>query len=242
MSKEEYKKHVPIDHSEDLPMKYIQNAAKGILPDTFDHDHIKKELAKIQNNPSLVASYITALRATFKVTEQIKVINAMERLNTAVAGGMRSQIEMKKLEHEYKLALNDLETVDDDLTIQKLEKEDKQLDYKISIAQKKQTIENLKKPPEQPETKAEERAKKLKDQAERQKHDIEKDILEKKKTIVTWQRIDEEKEQAKEAALQVLLKKFVVSSVENLPPEGLRGLAKQYESIEDLFENMKAEG
>ncbi len=113
---------------------------------------------------------------------------------------------------------------------------------KLKLARIDAELAELNKPPEPPQTKAEERAKKLKEQAERQKYEIEKDIMEKKKTIVTWQRSDEEKEQAKEAALQVLLKKFAVSSVENLPPEGLRDLAKQYESIEDLFENMKAGG
>jgi len=115
-------------------------------------------------------------------------------------------------------------------------------DIALKLARIDAELAELNKPPKQPKTKAEEHTEKLKEQAERQKYDIEREVLEKKKTIVTWQRIDEEKEQAKKNALHVLLKKFNVSSVENLPPEGLRELAKQYESIEDLFENMKAEG
>jgi len=242
---EKFDKHVPVDHSGTMPAVYFDQAAAGQVPATFDQNFIKRELVRIQGNSSLVTTYISAVRAKFKLAKQQNVITAMTELNKAVASGMKSQIEMKRLEREYLDAVDDLETVKDDLEIKKLKKEDEKLDYQIKIAEKKKKIAEINEPAAPYKTKVEEmaekRAEELEEEEAKEQHKLDKDMLKQRSKINRILRIDEEKEQKIDDLTDDYLKKYNVKRVTQLPPEVIEELEEKIEDIEDRWDQAKAE-
>jgi len=125
----------------------------------------------------------------------------------------------------------------DNFTLEKKEIE-------LRLAEIDAKVAALKKPPEEPpkpKSKAEENAEKLREQEERHAYEVEKEILEKKKEVLKWRRVDEEKELEKQEVLKDILKKYEVDSLDELPPKGLKELARKYEDLEGVFEKMKAD-
>jgi len=243
MTEKKFDKHIPFDHSADLPAVYFDQAAAGQLPVTFDHSFIKRELARIQGNSSLLNAYLSSLRAKFKLAEQQKVINAMTRMNETLASGMKSQIEMEHLKRDYLLAVQDLETIKDDLEIQKLEKEDKKLDYQVKIAAKKKQIREFNNPPEPPppEEPIDAKAVKLKEEEEELNFRTEKDLLKQKNKISRKLRVDDEKKKMVDEVTDQYLRNYNVQSVLDLPTEAIQELKDKKEDIEGMFDKAKPE-
>jgi hypothetical protein len=205
MSKDKFNKHVPIDH-EDLPMVIDQKVRQMIssLPKNFNATAIYSAAEGMRRNPTMLSSFMASLRSVFKTNQEIKILNAMERQIQAVASGLETQTRLKALEREYLLAVANLNTINDDLEIQSLEKEDKKEELRLRIAQKRHARLNLKddSSPEKEKTAEDIQAEKLAGIRKQQKFKAEENAVKKFGEFYTRREIEKECERLKQAILK----------------------------------------
>ena len=70
-SSSDLKREAEKTNLENPPVKYDHNFGKAEIPESFDINFIESQVHKIQNNPSLIASYFTALKTEFHLANQI---------------------------------------------------------------------------------------------------------------------------------------------------------------------------
>lgn len=128
-----------------------RDASDPVIPDSFDLAFIASQLRIIQGESSLVNKYFASLRARYTASKQGDVLTAMQDYFKVLANTLDLKAELHKKHRDLKLAMKDLETVDEDVEIQRLEKELKKAGLKRKIAEEHHKTDMLSK--EQPKTK-----------------------------------------------------------------------------------------
>ena len=140
--KKKIRKHYGRDHSSMIipgPNSPVTNLP---VPNKWDDKFITKQLERIKNDQHATSAYIQSLRAKFHANAQVKVLNAMESMNKAMAAGIASETEIINKQKALLLARKELLIVQQDLVEPEEELELKQLERKIELAERRFELES----------------------------------------------------------------------------------------------------
>lgn len=203
------------------------------VPSRFDVPFIEKQLQKIQNSPSVVENYFTALRARFSLEKQIEILDTMQRYNNAVVGGIKSQTEMLEAERARRVAKNDLESVDEDIEIKGLERKVRKTELESKI-QDFQRPQNSKPKTLLDDYEEQEQLKLLKDRI-RRKYQTEREA-DNLRDRLSRRRVKEQVFKEEERIIREEVLKG--QNIEHAGPEQLQELGRRLEDLQDLMDQV----